>query len=66
MRRSSGQNKTPKAIVAVATCTVIAALYLAQDVLIPLALAFLLTFLLAPMVHMLERRRVPRVPAVRE
>lgn len=60
----SGQNKTPKAIVAVATCIVVAALYLAQEVLIPLALAFLLTFLLAPMVHMLERRRVPRVPAV--
>src|SRR3954470_18927125 len=45
-------------------CIVVAALYLAQEVLIPLALAVLLTFLLAPLVARLERWRLHRVPAV--
>lgn len=62
MRRPT--TKTPKSFVAVATCIVIAALYLAQDVLIPVALAVLVTFLLTPLVAYLERRRIPRVPAV--
>ena len=43
---------------------VIAALRLAEDVFIPLALAVLLTFLLAPLVHRLERWGVNRVIAV--
>ena len=43
---------------------VVAALYFAQDVLIPLALATLLAFLLAPLVSQLERWNWPRVPAV--
>jgi predicted PurR-regulated permease PerM len=43
---------------------VIAALRLAQDVFIPLALAVLLTFLLAPLVQGLERWGVNRVVAV--
>jgi len=43
---------------------VVAVLYLAKEVLIPLALAVLLSFMLAPLVTQLERRRVPRVPAV--
>jgi len=38
-------------------------LYLARDVLIPLALAILLSFLLAPMVRQLERLRLGRVLA---
>lgn len=38
-------------------------LYLARDVLIPLALAILLSFLLAPGVSFLERCRLGRVPA---
>lgn len=42
----------------------IAALSLAQDVLIPLALAMLFSFLLAPLVKWLERRHLPRVLAV--
>jgi predicted PurR-regulated permease PerM len=40
-----------------------AVLYLAADVLIPLALAILLAFLLAPAVRRLERWRLGRVPA---
>src|ERR1700689_2257016 len=45
-------------------CIVVAALYFARDVLVPVAVALLLTFLLTPMVHRIERRRVPRVLAV--
>src|SRR5689334_3598196 len=45
-------------------CVVVAALYLAQEVLIPLALAILFTFLLAPVVTRLERLLRHRVPAV--
>ena len=42
---------------------VTAILYLARDLLIPLALAILLSFLLAPAVSRLERWRLGRVPA---
>lgn len=41
-----------------------AALYLASDVLIPLALALLLSFLLAPIVRALNRRGLHRIGAV--
>jgi predicted PurR-regulated permease PerM len=43
---------------------VIAALYLAREVLIPITLAILLYFLLAPIVELLGRMRLGRVPAV--
>ena len=43
---------------------VVAGLYWLQAVLIPLALAVLLTFLLTPVVSTLERRRLGRVPSV--
>ena len=43
---------------------VVAALYWLQGVLIPLALAILLTFLLSPVVNTLQRRGLGRVPAV--
>src|SRR4030095_9418658 len=42
---------------------VVAALYWLQAVLIPVALAVLLTFLLSPVVGILQRRRLGRVPA---
>src|SRR5262245_27208588 len=42
----------------------VAALYWGQKILIPLALAILLAFVLAPLVSWLERRRLRRVPAV--
>ena len=46
------------------TLVVVAAiLYLARDVLIPLVLAILLSFLLTPAVSLLERWRLGRVPA---
>jgi predicted PurR-regulated permease PerM len=43
---------------------VVAALYLAKGVLVPLTLAVLLSFLLSPMCDWLERRRLGRIPAV--
>src|SRR5258708_6015474 len=42
----------------------IAALYFAQDVLVPLALAILLSFLLNPLVRRLERYRLGRISSV--
>ena len=39
-------------------------LYFGREVLIPLALSVLLSFLLAPAVRHLERRRVPRAAAI--
>lgn len=52
-------------LLALATGTVVvAALYCAQQVLIPLTLAVLLSFVLAPMVDGLERVRLWRAPAV--
>jgi predicted PurR-regulated permease PerM len=48
----------------VATILAITVLYLGQEVLIPLALALLLTFLMAPAVQRLEQLRLPRLPAV--
>jgi len=43
---------------------IIAFMYLAAEVLKPLALAILLSFALAPLVTLLERRKVPRAAAV--
>ena len=43
---------------------VVAALYLAKGVLVPLTLAVLLSFLLSPVCDWLEPRRLGRIPAV--
>ena len=56
--------KTPRFVLLASIAVTVAALYFAQDVLIPLALATLLTFLLAPLVQRLERSGLSRVPAV--
>src|SRR6478672_8343551 len=55
--------KGSKFIVLASVCVVVGALYFAREVLVPLALAILLTFLLAPLVRRLERLRLGRVPA---
>lgn len=58
----------PRSIVVAAALVsvwaIVAFLYWAQAMLIPIALASLLTFLLSPVVEQLERLRLPRVPAV--
>jgi len=43
---------------------VVATLYFARAVLVPFALAMLFSFLLTPLVKLLDRLRLPRVPAV--
>lgn len=43
---------------------VVAALYFGRDVFVPLALAILLSFVLAPLVLLLRRLHIPRVPSV--
>jgi predicted PurR-regulated permease PerM/methylmalonyl-CoA mutase cobalamin-binding subunit len=43
---------------------IVAALYFAKEVLIPLALAVMLAFLLAPLVTRLQRYGLPRIPAL--
>src|ERR1700682_353601 len=43
---------------------VVAALYLAKGVLVPLTLAVLLSFLLSPVCEWLERHKLGRIPAV--
>jgi predicted PurR-regulated permease PerM len=43
---------------------VVAALYLGREVLVPIALAILLTFVLAPLVRLLQRWYFPRIMAV--
>jgi predicted PurR-regulated permease PerM len=64
MARADSQLKNSRFLLLASVCVVVAALYWAQDVLIPLALAILLSFLLAPLVHWLERWRIHRVAAV--
>ncbi len=43
---------------------IVAIVYLAKPVIVPLALAVLLTFVLTPVVTVIQRRGLPRVPAV--
>lgn len=57
--------KYPRFFITLASCViVIAALYLGRTVLIPLALATLVSFLLAPLVHRLQHWHFPRLAAV--
>lgn len=48
----------------VAIVTAVAALHLAREILLPLALATFVSFLLAPLSERLERWGVPRIPSV--
>ena len=56
--------KGSRFVVLASVCIVVAALYFAQEVLIPLALAVLFCFLLTPLVGRLERFGLARVPSV--
>ncbi|WP_170297760.1 AI-2E family transporter [Paracoccus litorisediminis] len=46
------------------TALILAGLYLGREVLIPLAVAFLISFALSPLVVWLGRRGLPRIPSV--
>ncbi len=48
----------------ISTVTIIVVLSVARDVLMPITLAILLSFVLAPLVHLLRRAWLGRVPAV--
>ena len=52
-----------RAIWLLAVLGIVAALYFAKDIFIPLAVAILLTFVLAPLVRALQHRGMPRTPA---
>lgn len=58
------QPSVPRAGTIVAGIAVLAVLYLARDVLIPIALAIFLAFLLAPPIRRLQGWGIPRIPAV--
>ena len=60
---SQGTVRTAAAAL-VATAIVVAALYLGRDLLVPLVLAALLAFVLAPVVSLLQRARLGKGPAV--
>lgn len=62
--RSSEATPTSKLLTLTSVIAVIVGLYYGRQVLIPLALAVVLSFLFSPIVTWLERRRLGRVPSV--
>src|SRR5437588_2114542 len=67
MDRSSSNPSSPSSsqvLTFIAFILSVAVLYFAREVLIPLALAMLLTFLLTPIAKLLENWRLGRLPAV--
>jgi predicted PurR-regulated permease PerM len=63
--RLNGQNIQGTALTGIVFgCVIIACLYFGREVLVPIALAVLMSFLLAPPVRLLQGWRVPRVLAV--
>ena len=65
MARAGGiaaSRELSRLVAVIVTVVVITTLYLAKTVILPLALALLLSFVLAPVVTCLERLRVPRTP----
>jgi len=64
MARNEAQQSNTQVFTLVLVVVCVAALYLAKEVLIPLALATLLTFILAPLVDRLERLGLWRVPSI--
>ena len=64
MRRIVRPISASPVVAVAAACVVVASLYYARDVLIPLALAVLLAFLLNPLASLLEKWRLGRVAPV--
>ena len=65
MARSNASRENSRLLTVVIAVVVVAALYLAKTVLLPLALALLFAFLLSPLVCLLEEKaRIPRVLAI--
>ena len=64
MAKIDAQQSNMQVFTLVLVVVCVAALYLAKEVLIPLAMATLLTFILAPLVDRLERIGLGRVPSI--
>ncbi|MCE9606994.1 MAG: AI-2E family transporter [Planctomycetia bacterium] len=64
MARPEGPFQFPRTFSLIGGVTVIAILYFGREVLLPFALAVLLSFLLAPAVERLERWKLGRIPSV--
>jgi predicted PurR-regulated permease PerM len=64
LKRASGSSENSRLLGIVAAVVVIATLYFARIVFIPLALALLLSLVLSPPVAFLERIRLPRALAI--
>lgn len=64
MARADTPTPSSRILVLAGVIVIFAALYMAREVLIPLALATLFAFLLTPLVRWAERIGLPRVPAV--
>jgi predicted PurR-regulated permease PerM len=62
--RSSGSTTSSKSSIFIALALAIATLYFGRQIFIPLALALVLSFLLSPLVGLLEKAHFGRVPAV--
>ncbi|MFY9821439.1 MAG: AI-2E family transporter [Thermoanaerobaculia bacterium] len=63
MDRSQSPDR-PQRVSLLSLALITAALYFGREVLIPLALALLISFILTPLVHGLQQMRLGRVPAV--
>ena len=64
MVRTGASRILSQLLAVIVTIVVVTLLYLAKTVILPLALAILLTFVLAPVVTGLERIRLPRIVAI--
>lgn len=64
MTRPNASRELSRLLTLLVAVITIAVLYLAKVVLLPLAFSILFAFLLAPLVTLLERIRLPRVPAI--
>lgn len=64
MAQSNPSRVLSQLLAVILAVVVIAVLYLAKTVILPLALALLFTFMLSPLVTLLERIRFPRIAAV--
>ena len=64
MIRTNSSRLLLQLLAVIVTVVVVTLLYLAKTVILPLALAMLLTFVLAPVVTGLERIRLPRIVAI--
>lgn len=64
MARSANTTTSSKSSIVIALALAIAALFFGRQIFIPLALALVLSFLLSPLVSLLEKVHLGRVPAV--